>query len=516
MMRISVKHVFSVLIISGLFGCSGQGVSQSSGGASAQLGGASTGPTGGSVGTSGSGGSNASSTKSTFGGTLGSGGVTASSGTPTTAGGVPATGGGSAIGGSGATGGVPISGGTTASGGATVAAGGKTAAIGSSPTGGSSNTKTGGSGGGGGTGGSTSATGGTGKGGTSNTGATGNGGSATGGSTGGTSSTKSTCTAATLKEAGNCTGRLIGTALSTKHLQDSSYTSNALEFDYVTPEDEMKWDVTEATRGQFTYSQGDQIVTFAKNNGMKVKGHTLVWYNQLPSWVSNISSASDLRSAMQNHIQKVMQHYGNDVIAWDVVNEAWDDTDPTKLRDSVFSRVLGSSYIDAAFQAARDAGTNAKLFYNDYATDGLSTKSNSVYTMVSDMKSRGIPIDGVGLQMHWRSVGSTLTAADVISNMQRLIDLGLEVVVSEMDVQLCKGGTLSDQQARFHDIVAACLTLPKCTAVTFWGITDKYSWLNSRTDLGCTGTETPRPLLWDDSYNKKPAYTGVMDALLGL
>jgi endo-1,4-beta-xylanase len=177
--------------------------------------------------------------------------------------------------------------------------------------------------------------------------------------------------------------------------------------------------------------------------------------------------------------------------------------------------VLGASYIDDAFKAARAADSTAKLFYNDYATDGLSAKANSVYTMVKDLKQRGIPIDGVGLQMHWRSVGSTLTAAEVIENMQRLIDLGLEVVISEMDVQLCKGGTLSDQQTRFYDIVKACMTLPKCTAVTFWGITDKYSWLNSRTDLGCTASETPRPLLWDDNYGKKLAYTGVMDALLG-
>jgi endo-1,4-beta-xylanase len=421
-------------------------------------------------------------------------------------------------GGAPASGGVPAIGGTTATGGATVTTGGKTAATGGNQTGGTSTAMTGGSGVGGGTGGNTPTTGGASTGGTSSSsGGTSSGGSATGGSTGTGGSRPSCATAATLKEAGNCTGRLIGTALSTKHLQDTSYTSRALEFDYITPEDEMKWDVTEPTRNQFTFGPGDQIADFANANGMKIKGHTLVWYNQLPSWVSSLTSASDLRSAMVNHIQRVMQHYDDKggVIAWDVVNEAWDDTDPTKLRDSVFSRVIGSSYIDDAFSAAHTADPTVKLFYNDYATDGLSTKSNSVYTMVQGLKSRGIPIDGVGIQMHWRSVGSTLTAADVISNMQRLIALGLEVVISEMDVQLCKGGTLSDQQARFHDIVAACLTQPKCTAVTFWGITDKYSWLNSRTDLGCTGSETPRPLLWDDSYNKKPAYTGVMDALLG-
>lgn len=357
-------------------------------------------------------------------------------------------------------------------------------------------------------------------GGTANGGAT-RGGAANGGDSGGVGGTTiavttAPCTsAASLKEAGQCSGRLVGAALSTKHLGEAEYASNALEFDYVTAEDEMKWDATEPTRNQFSFTKGDQILDFATRNGMKVKGHTLVWYNQLPSWVSGISDATELRSVMVNHIQGVMLHYKGKVAAWDVVNEAWDDTDPTKLRDSVFSRILGKTYIDDAFTAARAADPSAKLFYNDYATDGLGAKANSVYEMVKDLKARNIPIDGVGMQMHWRVMGSTLTAAEFASNMQRLVDLGVEVVISEMDVQLCKGGTFEEQSARFHDMVAACVAQPKCTAVTFWGITDKYSWLNARTDLGCAAGVTPRPLLWDDNYNKKPAYSGVMAALLG-
>jgi endo-1,4-beta-xylanase len=338
--------------------------------------------------------------------------------------------------------------------------------------------------------------------------------SAGGAGTGGGAGSAPCAAASTLKDAGACTSRLVGTALATSHLQESAYATAAREFNYTTPEDEMKWQTTEPSRNQFNFGPGDQIVNFAMQNGMKVKGHTLVWYNQLPAWVSAISDASDLRSAMTNHVTNVMKHYRGKVSAWDVVNEAWDPSDPTMLRDSVFTRVLGKSYIDDAFTAARAADPDAKLYYNDYGTDGLSTKANSVYDMVKDLKSRGIPIDGVGLQMHWRSVGSTLTAGEVAQNIQRLGALGLEVVISEMDVQLCKGGTLDDQKAKFHDIVAACLSQPNCTAVTFWGITDKYSWLNSQ-DLGCSASEKPRPLLWDDGYAKKSAYDGVMDAFLG-
>jgi endo-1,4-beta-xylanase len=322
------------------------------------------------------------------------------------------------------------------------------------------------------------------------------------------------CNATVLKDAGACTERLIGVALTTRHLGEAAYVNAAKEFSYVTAEDEMKWDATEPSRNGFTYGAADQVVDFAMSNGMKVKGHTLVWYNQLPSWVSSIDDESELRSVMTNHITKVMQHFKGKVMAWDVVNEAWDPGEPTELRDSVFTRVLGRSYIDDAFTAARAADPDAKLYYNDYGTDGMSVKANSVYEMVRDMKERGIPIDGVGLQMHWRSVGSTLTAVEVVQNIQRLGALGLEVVISEMDVQLCRGGTLEDQQVRYHDIVAACVSQPNCSAVTFWGITDKYSWLNNL-DLGCSAGEEPRGLLWDDDYTKKLAYTGVLDALSG-
>ncbi|HTQ04740.1 MAG TPA: endo-1,4-beta-xylanase [Polyangiaceae bacterium] len=321
-------------------------------------------------------------------------------------------------------------------------------------------------------------------------------------------------TTSSLRDAASCSDRLFGTALSTLHLADTSYASDALEFNYVTPENEMKWEHTEATRNEFTFDEGDQIVDFAMQHDMKVKGHTLVWHNQLPDWVSAITDPDDLRAAMTNHITQEMQHYKGKVIAWDVVNEAWDPDYPTMLRDSVFSRVLGPSFIDTAFTTARAADPDAKLYYNDYSAEGLNTKSNSIYAMVMDMKSRGIPIDGVGLQMHWRSVGTALTAADVVSNMQRLGALGVDVVISEMDVELCNGGTLDDQKTKFHDMVAACLSQPNCPAVTVWGITDKYSWLND-VDEGCAADETPRPLLWDDGYQKKPAYDGVMNALVG-
>ena len=189
-----------------------------------------------------------------------------------------------------------------------------------------------------------------------------------------------------------------------------------------------------------------------------------------------------------------------------------------RIRDSVFSTVLGPSFIDEAFMAARQADSGAILVYNEFASEGLSDKSTAVYNMVKDMKMRGIPIDGVGLQMHI-GYNTNPTAADVATNMQRIADLGLKVYISEMDINGCAGYSADQEKAQYHDMVAACVAQPACAGFTVWGITDKYTWLdianNASSAAGCATGQLPSPLLWDANYNKKSTYTGVMDALVG-
>jgi endo-1,4-beta-xylanase len=283
----------------------------------------------------------------------------------------------------------------------------------------------------------------------------------------------------------------------------------------------MKWDQIEPNRGGFTFTAADQVVSFAMQNSMKIKGHTLVWHKQLPTWVTNLTTAADVRKAMVDHINGVMNHFKGKVTVWDVVNEALitdgktGDGNP-RIRDSVFSTVLGPTFIDEAFMAARQADSGALLVYNEYASEGLSDKSNAVYDMVKSMKMRGIPIDGVGLQMHI-GYNTNPTAADVAANMQRLADLGLKVFISEMDVNSCAGYSDAQEKAQYHDMVAVCVAQPACAAVTVWGITDKFTWLdinnNSSSAAGCATGVLPSALLWDANYVKKSAYTGAMDAL---
>ncbi len=422
------------------------------------------------------------------------------SGAASAAGGEISTGSGAAAPGTGGTGGGrwPDSGGQ-ASGGTMPSAGAATGTGGSTSNTGGSGLGSGGAG-----------DGGTGSGATGGGGRTGDGGSPSGGTGGGAME----CEATTLGEAGACTNRLIGVALNTAYLNEEPYVQAAREFTYVTAENEMKWSNNEPSQGSFDFGAGDQIAEFAESNGMQIKGHALVWHNQLPGWVQNLGSENAVRSAMLNHIDGVMQHYEGRIHAWDVVNEAWNE-EGTALRNSVFYQYLGADYIDEAFMRAREVDPDAKLFYNDFDAEDMGTKSDAQYEMVASMVERGIPIDGVGLQMHIRIPDSEPSIEDLTANLDRLTALGLEVHISEVDVRLCNGETEQQQRDRLHDVIEVCMQEPLCTAITTWGITDKYSWLNDSGAPGCPGGETPYPLLWDDNYQKKPLYDGMLDALLG-
>jgi endo-1,4-beta-xylanase len=316
-----------------------------------------------------------------------------------------------------------------------------------------------------------------------------------------------------LRDAAEASDRLVGVAVQARLLNDPAYRGRAAEFNVLTAENEMKWSSVERNPGQFNFQNADRIVAFATANGMKVRGHTLVWYQQLPGWVSALTTADAVREAMLNHIENVMNHFKGVVYAWDVVNEAWADGG-ANLRDNVFLQRLGAGYIDEAFVAARAADPDAKLFYNDYNTEGDSRKANQVYDMVRSMVERGIPIDGVGLQMHVTQNDNNPTSAQLVANLQRLVDLGLEVNITELDIATCgNGGTdalLQAQAQRAYSVVQACVSQAGCRAVTVWGVADQYSWRND-----CNGGGDPLPLLFDDAYGKKPAYQSVFRALSG-
>ncbi|KOV87761.1 1,4-beta-xylanase [Streptomyces sp. NRRL WC-3618] len=300
--------------------------------------------------------------------------------------------------------------------------------------------------------------------------------------------------AATLGAQAAPSGRYFGTAVAAGRLGDSTYTGLAdREFNMITPENEMKWDAIEPSRGNFTFNAADQIVSHATAHGQRMRGHTLVWHSQLPSWVSSISDPATLRSVMKNHITTEMTHFKGKIYAWDVVNEAFADGGSGQHRSSVFQNVLGNGFIEEAFRTARDVDPSAKLCYNDYNIENWTdAKTQGVYNMVKDFKSRGVPIDCVGFQSHFGTGGAPASFKTTLSNFAAL---GVDVQLTELDIaQAAPTG--------YAGAVNACLSVARCTGITVWGIRDSDSWRAGE-----------NPLLFDNNGNPKAAYTAVINAL---
>jgi GH35 family endo-1,4-beta-xylanase len=306
--------------------------------------------------------------------------------------------------------------------------------------------------------------------------------------------------------------RLVGAAVQASLLRsDATYAAAfARHFNYVTAEFEMKWGQIERQQGQRNYAAADEITAFAEARGIRIKGHALVWHGDSPAWLEALSTP-EARIALEDHVRATVGRYRGRIAAWDVVNEAIAD-DRSGLRDTVYLRKLGPGYIAEAFRLARQADPDALLIYNDYGGEGLSRKSDDVYNLVRDLLAQGVPIGGVGLQMHL-DAASRPSTADITANVRRLAALGLLVNYSEMDVRVARvagdaQAKLEEQRRVYHDVIGACVAEPRCHAVTFWGVTDAHSWIDA-----FFGADDP--LLFDDIYRAKPAYFGTLDALRG-
>src|SRR2546430_2148499 len=217
-----------------------------------------------------------------------------------------------------------------------------------------------------------------------------------------------------LRTAAEAQGRQFGTALS----PSSNLTGNAKymqtttrEFDLITPGNEMKWGSVEPNQqGTFNWGPADQLVAFAQANNMKVRGHNLVWHSQLPNWFQNGNFSADRKSTlMDQHIATEAGRFAGKVIDWDVVNEPFNEDG--SFRQDIFSNASNatgsglSGYIARALRDARAADPGAKLYLNDFNTEGMNTKSNAMFNLVQSLKQQGVPIDGVGLRSEERRVG---------------------------------------------------------------------------------------------------------------
>jgi endo-1,4-beta-xylanase len=241
---------------------------------------------------------------------------------------------------------------------------------------------------------------------------------------------------------------------------------------------------------------------------MQVNGHVLVWHQQLPDWLTQGNFDSDeLKTILREHIRTLVTRYRGRVVSWDVGAEAVDENG--RLRETFWSRGIGPDYLTLAFQWAHDADPQAHLRYNDYGGEGDGAKSDGIYDLVAELRRKGAPIHGVGLQMH-ASLKDAPRPSDVRINMKRLAALGLQTHITEMDVQLtlpASDAALRKQAALYRDMLQACLAVPQCRSFSTWGVSDRYSWIP---DFFPGQGDA---LLFDKNHRAKPAYQSVQRLL---
>jgi endo-1,4-beta-xylanase len=324
----------------------------------------------------------------------------------------------------------------------------------------------------------------------------------------------------TLRQAGEARHILIGAAAASAFLAEADYSAIlGSEFSQLQAENEMKFGLIhprpDTDPNPYDFKGGDALVASAQSHSMAVRGHTLVWHNQVSKWVTEGKyTAPQLAAILRSHIRTVMTHYASKVYAWDVVNEAFND-DGT-MRHTIWydqpgiGAGTGTKYIEQALRWAHEADPSAKLFYNDYDAEEVNKKSDAIYAMAEDFKKRGVPLDGVGFQAHVSlKFDDPAKLASFARNLERFAKLGLELHITELDIRLTDSSpaSLAAEAKLYGEITTLCVQQPACKLVQTWGLTDKHSWIPAfYKGQGWA-------LLWDDKYQKKPAYEAVHDAL---
>lgn len=316
----------------------------------------------------------------------------------------------------------------------------------------------------------------------------------------------------------------VGAAVSPAELYGERAALLSKHYTSLTPGNALKWDATEPSEGEFRFTDADPIIGFAQDHGMAVRGHTLVWHNQTPSWV--FQDADDepmtptpgnkalLLDRLETHIRGVMGRYGDAIDTWDVVNEVIDPAQPDGLRRSPWYEIAGLDYIRTAFRVAHEVDPDATLVINDYNTN-VPAKRDALYDVVSGLLDEGVPVHGVGHQMHvnveWPSAGETGAM------LEKFAPLGLEQQITEMDVSIYTSGDESfpsppeerllaqaHKYREMFDLFARYAEQGEVTSVTLWGLSDDTTWLD-RPD------RDDAPLLFDDDLQAKPAYWALAD-----
>lgn len=308
----------------------------------------------------------------------------------------------------------------------------------------------------------------------------------------------------------------IGAAVNASTLESSKRLLQT-HYNSLTAENDMKFERIHPEPGVYTFEIADRISQFASDNGMKMRGHTLVWHNQTPAWVftgadGNPVSREELLQTMKEHIDTVAGRYKGRVYCWDVVNEVIEDKADVWLRQSPWLDIIGEDFIGKAFEFAHAADPNAQLFYNDY-NECQPEKREKIMRLLKGLLGKGIPVHGMGLQAHWNLAGPSLE--EIRQAIESYASLGLRLHITELDISVFAfddkrmdltepTSEMMELQAERYDNVFA-LFREYCDvidSVTFWGAADDYTWLH---DFPVRGRRN-WPLVFDSSHQPKASF----------
>lgn len=325
---------------------------------------------------------------------------------------------------------------------------------------------------------------------------------------------------------------MIGTAVSAKQISGSDRSTLNLvikEFNAITPENVMKWELIHPKPNIYDFKAADELVNFAEQNDIFLVGHTLVWHQMTPDWIFKDETGENvsrevLLNRLEQHINAVAGRYKNRVDAWDVVNEALNDDG--SLRESNWLKIIGDDYIELAFRMAAKAAPNAKLYYNDYSLANPK-KRNGAIRLIKNLQSKGVKIDGIGLQGHYGLTWPSLHQLE--DSIEAFAALGIDIFISELDISVLPRENGENQGAdisinieiedklnpyprrlppvieaklarRYYEIFAVLNKhRDSISRVSVWGLSDGNSWLNDWPVKG----RTDYPLLFDRQMNKK-------------
>lgn len=295
----------------------------------------------------------------------------------------------------------------------------------------------------------------------------------------------------------------IGVAVDSKLIsQNPIYREVVLrEFNSITSENALKMEIIHPERSVFDFSQVDVLLALADANKLRFRAHPLIWHRQLPAWLGEVK-VKEFEKVFDAHISSLVKHCKAKAYSWDVVNEAF--LRNGDYRPNIWFVAIGPSYIEKAFRIAHQHDPRAKLFYNDFQIEKVGPKFNAVYKMLKELKDKGVPIDGIGLQAHL-GINYNVRRDELSEVIKRFSDLGLEVEITELDVAIPTNDSnqqaLKMQAATYQMIANVCNQFASCRGITLWGLDDSHSWVPKEfPGLG-------QAMLFDDSLQPKPIYT---------